>query len=160
MRTIIGERKPYDRYDVRSRDCHATDAHVSYGKNSKGKHPTCLLKNTQSSFEKAHHWNIQSKFYSVKVPTQLYACMMISMEYKVYKMEYECGSLKRNSCVPPSLFLFSFSLFLFFYFLWPQQLFIFISHFVLFGIFSSLQGNTLYITKSIGDLSHFTKVLT
>ena len=24
MRTIIGERKPYDRYDVRSRDCHAT----------------------------------------------------------------------------------------------------------------------------------------
>ena len=29
MRTIIGERKPYDRYDVRSRDFHATDAHVS-----------------------------------------------------------------------------------------------------------------------------------
>ena len=26
MRTIIGERKPNDRYDVRSRDCHATDA--------------------------------------------------------------------------------------------------------------------------------------
>ena len=36
MRTTIGERKPYDRYDVRSRDCHATDAHVSYGKLSKG----------------------------------------------------------------------------------------------------------------------------
>ena len=36
MRTIIGERKPYDRYDVRSRDFHATDAHVSYGKLSKG----------------------------------------------------------------------------------------------------------------------------
>ena len=36
MRTIIGERKPYDRYDVRSRDCHETDAHVSYGKLSKG----------------------------------------------------------------------------------------------------------------------------
>ena len=29
MRTIIGERKPNDRYDVRSRDCQATDAHVS-----------------------------------------------------------------------------------------------------------------------------------
>ena len=28
MRTIICERRPYDRYDVRSRDCHATDAHV------------------------------------------------------------------------------------------------------------------------------------
>ena len=32
MRTIIGERKPNDRYDVRSRDCHATNAHMSYGK--------------------------------------------------------------------------------------------------------------------------------
>ena len=36
MRTIIGERKPNDRYVVRSRDCHATDAHVSYGKLSNG----------------------------------------------------------------------------------------------------------------------------
>ena len=33
-----------------------------------GVHLTCLLKKTQSSFEKAHHWNIQAKFYSVKVP--------------------------------------------------------------------------------------------
>ena len=49
MRTIIGERRPYDRYDVRSRDCHATDAHVSYGKLSKGTSggaSTCLLKKT------------------------------------------------------------------------------------------------------------------
>ena len=29
MRAIIGERKPNDRYDVRSRDCHATDARMS-----------------------------------------------------------------------------------------------------------------------------------
>ena len=29
MRTIIGEINPTDRYDVRSRDCHATDAHTS-----------------------------------------------------------------------------------------------------------------------------------
>ena len=36
MRTIIGEIKPNDKYDVRSRDCHATDAHVRYGKLSKG----------------------------------------------------------------------------------------------------------------------------
>ena len=36
MRTIIGERKPNDRYDVRSRVCHATDAHMSYGKLSNG----------------------------------------------------------------------------------------------------------------------------
>ena len=26
MRTILGERKPRDRYGVRSSDCHATDA--------------------------------------------------------------------------------------------------------------------------------------
>ena len=36
MQRIIGERKPYDRYDVRSSDCHATDAHVSNGKLYKG----------------------------------------------------------------------------------------------------------------------------
>ena len=36
MRTIIGERKPNDRYDVRSRDCHATDAQMRYGKLSNG----------------------------------------------------------------------------------------------------------------------------
>ena len=49
MRIIIGERRPYDRYDVRSRDFHATDAHVSYGKLSKelvGLHSTCHLKKT------------------------------------------------------------------------------------------------------------------
>ena len=36
MRTITGERRSNDRYDVRSRDCHAADAHVSYGKLTKG----------------------------------------------------------------------------------------------------------------------------
>ena len=36
MRTIIGEINPNDRYDVRSRYCHATDAHASYGKLSNG----------------------------------------------------------------------------------------------------------------------------
>ena len=30
MRTIIGERKPNDIYDVRSRDCHAMDAQISH----------------------------------------------------------------------------------------------------------------------------------
>ena len=30
MRTIIGERKSNDIYDVRSRDCHAEDAQMSY----------------------------------------------------------------------------------------------------------------------------------
>src|ERR1041385_9098075 len=86
-------------------------------------------------------------------------------------MEYQCGSSqKKNSSVPPSLI---FSFFLFLYFWWPQWLFLFNSHlsslgsfnlstlgsfnFVHFGIFSSLRGNTLYITKSIDDLSHFTK---
>ena len=36
MRTITGKRKTNDRYDVRSRDCHATDAHMSYEKLSNG----------------------------------------------------------------------------------------------------------------------------
>src|SRR4051812_27875928 len=36
MRIIIGERKPNDRSYVRSRGCHATDAHASYGKLSNG----------------------------------------------------------------------------------------------------------------------------
>ena len=36
MWTIIGERNPNDRYDVRSRDCHAIDAHMRYGKLSNG----------------------------------------------------------------------------------------------------------------------------
>src|ERR1041384_3168625 len=81
-----------------------------------GVHPTCLLKKTLSSFEEAHHWNIQAKFYSVKDP-HIVICMYDDL-YGVqrYKMEYECGSLKRNTSVPPSLFLFSFSLFYFFIF--------------------------------------------
>ena len=36
MRTVIGERKSNDRYDVRSRDFHATYANVSNGKLSNG----------------------------------------------------------------------------------------------------------------------------
>src|ERR1041384_5771595 len=61
-----------------------------------------------------------------------------------------------NSSVPPSLFLFHFLFFLFFcIFWWPQWLFLFNSNlsslgsfdFVLFGIFSSLRGNTLYFTR-------------
>ena len=36
MRTIIGERKTNDRYNVRSSDFHATDAHMSYVKLSNG----------------------------------------------------------------------------------------------------------------------------
>ena len=33
-----------------------------------GVHPTRLLMKTQSTFEEAHHWNIQPKFYSVNSP--------------------------------------------------------------------------------------------
>src|SRR3954465_15753452 len=85
-------------------------------------------------------------------------------------MVYECGSLKRNSSVPPSLFLFLFLFFLFFlYFfgglngsfyltlicpLWDLLIFF------LFGIFSTLLGQHSIFYKNIGDLSHFTKVLT
>src|SRR4051794_31506202 len=84
--------------------------------------------------------------------------MIISMEYKGYKMEYKCGSLKRNSSVPPSLFLFSFFSFFFFfsfYFLWPPWLFLFNSHFSSLGSFDLCplwdlfltSGATLYILQ-------------
>ena len=74
MRTIIGERKPNDRYDVRSWDCHAMDAQISYEYESYpmelvGVHLTRLLTKIYNSFEEAHHWNIQAMFYSVRVPT-------------------------------------------------------------------------------------------
>ena len=115
MRTIIGEKKPNDRYDVRSTNCRPTDAHVSYGKLSNGTSggaSNLLAQEDQSSFEEAHHWNIQAKFYSVKDP-HIVICMYDDI-YGVqgYKMKYECGSLKRNSSVPPSLFF----IFYFFYF--------------------------------------------
>ena len=71
MRTIIGETNPNDRYDVRSRDCHATDAHVTYGKLSDGSSAgasNLLAQEDLELFVEAHHWNIQAKFYSVKDP--------------------------------------------------------------------------------------------
>ena len=82
-------------------------------------------------------------------------------------MEYECGSLKRNSSVPPSLFI-SFSLFSIFLFfcglngsfyltlICPLWDLLILSS---LGSFPHFRGNTLYITRSIEDLSHFTKVL-
>src|ERR1041385_2898809 len=90
--------------------------------------------------------------------------MMISMEYKGWRMEYECGSLKRNSSVPPSLFLFFFfSFFLFFCglngsfyltLICPLWDLLILST---LGSFPHFRGDTLYITRSIEDLSHFTK---
>ena len=86
-------------------------------------------------------------------------------------MEYECGSLKRNSSVPPSLFLFLFlfSLFFFYYLFFcglngsfyltlicPLWDLLILSS---LGSFPHFRGNTLCITRSIEDLSHFTKVL-
>src|SRR4051812_48991986 len=74
-----------------------------------------------------------------------------------YKMKYKCGSLKRNSSVPPSLFLFLF--FYFFYFfvffgglngsfyltlICPLWDLLILSS---LGSFPYFRGNTLYITK-------------
>ena len=84
-------------------------------------------------------------------------------------MEYECGSLKRNSSVPPSLFLFLFLFFSIFFLFFcglngsfyltiicPLWDLLILSS---LGSFPHFRGNTLYITRSIEDLSHFTKVL-
>ena len=43
MRKIIGEGKKNDRYDVRSRDCHAIDAHTSCGNNGTSEGASNLL---------------------------------------------------------------------------------------------------------------------
>ena len=138
-----------------------------------GVHPMCFLKKTQSSFEEAHHWNIQTEFYSVRIPTQL--CMndmKISMKYKYY-LENECGCfLKEQQCCPFSLFI-SFSLFfVVMYFcdligsfylslicpLW--DLFIYLFWDLLFvsslGSFPHFKGNTLYFTR-VQKIAQFTR---
>ena len=51
MRKIIGEIKPNDRYDVRNRDCHATDAHASYVKLSNGTSGGASNLNAQEDLE-------------------------------------------------------------------------------------------------------------
>src|ERR1041385_5395073 len=88
-------------------------------------------------------------------------------------MEYECGSLKRNSSVPLLSFI-SFSPFsIFLYFFGGLNGSFYFSHlsslgsFNLYslgsfnlstlGSFPHFRGNTLYFTKGIEDLSHFTK---
>src|SRR3954463_12329991 len=122
-----------------------------------GVHPTCLLKKTLISFEEANHWNIQAKFYNVKDP-HIVICMYDDhYGVKGYKMKYECGSLKRNSSVPHSLFLFLFfsffSLFLFFCGLHGSFYLTLICPFWDHLIMSSLvsfphfRGNTLYFTR-------------
>src|SRR4051812_45544634 len=101
--------------------------------------------------------------------------MIISMEYKIYKRSTSVDLSKGIVVCPLLSFYFIFLFFLFFIFLWPHWLFLFISHlsslgsfglsslgcFVLssLGSFPYFRGNTLYITRNIEDLSHFTKVL-
>src|SRR3954462_2984779 len=73
---------------------------------------------TYISFEEAHHWNIQAKLYSVKGP-HIAICMYDDL-YGVQGIEDEVllWISQKDSSVPPSLFLFSFSLFsIFLYFL-------------------------------------------
>ena len=127
-----------------------------------GAHPICLLKKTQSSFEEAHHWNIQAKFYSVRIPTQLDACMMISMEYKD-KDEVRVWISQKEILVCPLLsFYFSFSLFsIFCIFWWPQWLFLFNSHLSSLGSFSLSSlgslltlGATLYTLQEVQEIFH------
>ena len=68
---------------------------------------------------------------------------------------------KRNSSVPPSLFLFLFfSLYFFYFFVASLALSIYLSfvlfgifYFVHFGIFSSLKGNTLFY-KKVKEIFH------
>ena len=97
--------------------------------------------------------------------------MVFYMKYKIYKRSTSVD-LSKGIVVCP---LLSFYFLFFSFFLYPHWLFLFISHlsswdllvcpllgsFVLsyLGSFPHFRGNTLYITRSIEDLSHFTKVL-
>src|ERR1043165_4930718 len=82
-----------------------------------GVHPTCLLKKTYSSFEEAHHWNIQAKFYSVKDP-HIVICM--------YDDVYGVQGIEDEVVCPLLSFYFSFYLFsIFCIFWWPPWLFLF-----------------------------------
>ena len=81
-------------------------------------------------------------------------------------MEYECGSFKRKSSVAPFSLFFSFFYFFLFFgglngsfyltLICPLWDLLILSS---LGSFPHFRGNTLYITRSIEDLSHFTKVL-
>ena len=134
-----------------------------------GVYTTYFIKKTQSLFEEAYHWNIQAKFYSVRIPTQL--CMndmKLAMQYKYYFGVRVWIFQKEQQCCP------LLSIFLFFLFLCifvaSLALSIYLS-FVLFGIFSfvlfwdllfvfslgsfpHIKGNTLYITRMM-EITHF-----
>src|SRR4051812_570432 len=93
--------------------------------------------------------------------------MIISMEYKIYKRSMSVD-LSKGIVVCPSLFLFPFSPFLFYFYFFVASLalsiylsFVLLGSFVLssLGSFPHFRGKTLYITRSIEDISHFTKVL-
>ena len=132
-----------------------------------GAHPTCLLKKTQISFEEAHHWNAQAEFYSVRIPTQLYACMIFSLEYKIYKRSTSVD-LSKGIVVCPLLsfyFFFFFSIFCIFCglngsfylsLICPLGIFCFI----LFEIFCPLWDlfltlrETLYILQEVQKIFH------
>src|SRR3954468_22321347 len=83
-----------------------------------GVRPTCLLKKTYDSFEEAHQWNIQAKFYSVKGP-HIVICMYDDL-YGVQGIEDEVLvwiSQKGIVVCPLLSFYFYFSLFyIFLYF--------------------------------------------
>src|SRR4051812_43563023 len=113
-----------------------------------GVHPTCSLKKTSSSFEEAHHWNIQAKFYSVKVP-HIAICIYDHL-YGVQDIEgVRVWIFQKNSSVAPfSLFIFFFSFFYFLVFFGGLNGSFYLTlichlwgllNFVLFGIFFSLK---------------------
>ena len=120
-----------------------------------GVHTTFSLKKTQSLFEEAHHWNIQAKFIVWRSPHS-YMHIWSSLWSTRYRGSTSVDLSKGIVVLPASLFLFTFSPFYIFLFIWwPPWLFLFNSHlsslgsfkFVLFGIFSSLKGNTLFYKK-------------
>ena len=187
MRTIIGKRRPYDRYDVRSRDCHATCGCTCELKALQGnqwgciqlacsRRPRDLLRRLIIGIYSSTSFISEQLANQLSGPSQVLQCegsphsyLHDDDLYGVQGIEDEVLvwiSQKGIVVCPLLSFYFSFSLFsLFFGGLNGSFYFSHLSSlgsfdFVLFGIFSSLQGQYSIFYKNIGDLSHFTKVLT
>ena len=153
MRIINGLwRCPSIDVNMRSRDCHATDALELWMLNKRklsGCASNLLAHEDLGHFEEAHHWNIQAKFYNEKSPTSInktiyethYMKNMVLLwstniwdslhEEQGATLKHKCG--KRIVTLP----LLSFSLIFLLYFFWWASLASFFLFFYLgfFGLF-------------------------
>ena len=110
--------------NVRSRDCHATDAlrAISVWKLKLETKWVCIQLACSwrpQAFEEAHHWNIQAKFYNEKFPLVYESDIIrdsLSWRSQCY---FEAQVWKKDSNIAHSLFL---SHFYFYFYFWLASL--------------------------------------